>query len=89
MNKFSSFKGKLDFEYNLKYFSGNIVLEKSWIIGDSTRDVLTAKNAGMKSILVKTGFAGRDGNYLIDSDFIAEDLRAAVEIILKEISSDC
>ena len=26
-NKFSSFKGKLDFESNLKYFSGNIVLE--------------------------------------------------------------
>jgi D,D-heptose 1,7-bisphosphate phosphatase len=63
----------------------NIVLEKSWVIGDSTRDILAAQNAGMKSILVQTGNSGKDGSYEVTPDFVAEDLNEAVELILKEI----
>ena len=63
----------------------NIVLEKSWVVGDSTRDILAAQNAGMKSILVRTGHAGKDGSYEVTPDFVAEDLNEAVELILKEI----
>ena len=63
----------------------NIVLEKSWVVGDSTRDILAAQNAGMKSILVRTGYAGKDSSYEVTPDFIAEDLNEAVELILKEI----
>jgi len=62
----------------------NIALEKSWVIGDSTRDILAAKNAGIKSILVKTGYAGEDRSYEVTSDFVAENLNKAVELILKE-----
>ena len=63
----------------------NIVLEKSWVIGDSTRDILAAQNAGMKSILVRTGHAGKDGSYEVTPDFVAENLNEAVRLILKEI----
>ena len=64
----------------------NIVLGESWMIGDSTRDILAAQNAGMKSILVQTGVAGKDGSYKITPDFIAKDLSEAVGLILKEIN---
>ena len=63
----------------------NIVLDKSWMIGDSTRDILAAKNAKMKSVLVKTGHAGKDGGYKVSPDFVSKDLSEAVRLILKEI----
>jgi len=65
----------------------NIVLEESWFVGDSTRDILAAKNAGLKSVLVCTGHAGKDNTYKVIPDSIAENLNEAVELILKEISS--
>ena len=63
----------------------NIVLEKSWVVGDSTRDILAAQNAGMKSILVETGHAGKDCSFEVNPDFIAKDLNEAVKLILKEV----
>ena len=68
----------------------NIVLEKSWLVGDSTRDILAAKHAGMKSVLVQTGFSGKDGAFEVVPDYVAKDLSEAVTLILKEIdSNDC
>jgi len=63
----------------------NIALERSWLVGDSTRDMLAAKNAGMKSVLVQTGSAGKDGSYEVAPDFVVQNLSEAVELILKEI----
>jgi D,D-heptose 1,7-bisphosphate phosphatase len=63
----------------------NIVLEKSWVVGDSTRDILAAQNAGMKSVLVLTGYAGKDNSYEATPDFVAENLNEAVRLILKEV----
>jgi D,D-heptose 1,7-bisphosphate phosphatase len=59
----------------------NIDLSKSWMIGDSTYDILAGKNAGCKTILVKTGKAGKDEKYKINPDFIAENLEEAVKVI--------
>ena len=59
----------------------NIDLKQSWLIGDTTTDLQTAKNAGLKSILVRTGSAGRDGKFDAAPDFVCNDLRQAVEII--------
>ena len=68
----------------------NIDLEKSWFIGDSTKDIMAAQNAGMKSILVLTGYAGNDGSYEVTPDFVAKNLSEAVKLILKEIRKrDC
>jgi len=55
----------------------------SWMIGDSTRDILAGKRAKLKTILVKTGYAGRDGKYKVKPDFVAKDLHTAVKIIKK------
>jgi histidinol-phosphate phosphatase family protein len=62
----------------------NIDLKASWLIGDTTRDVQTAKNAGGRSILVRTGYAGKDGKYNAQPDFTFDTLNDAVEFILKK-----
>lgn len=60
-----------------------IDLKHSFFIGDATSDILTGRNAGMKTILVKTGYAGKDGKHQAKPDFIAKDLKEAVRIIKK------
>jgi D,D-heptose 1,7-bisphosphate phosphatase len=62
----------------------NISMEDSWMVGDSTSDMLAAKRAGVKGILVKTGYAGNDGKYDCNPEFIVDDLVAAVALITKE-----
>jgi histidinol-phosphate phosphatase family protein len=60
----------------------NISLDLSWLIGDTSTDILTAKNARLKSILVETGYAGLDQKYLVLPDFIVPDLSSAASFIL-------
>ena len=59
----------------------NVDLKSSWIIGDQTRDIEMAKNAGLFSILVTTGFAGKDGKYDAQPLYIAEDCLHAARLI--------
>ena len=61
----------------------NIDLGRSWFIGDSTTDILTARRAGLRSILVETGEAGRDGKYAVMPDFIMRDLAVAARFITR------
>mgnify|MGYP001451112381 CR=1 FL=1 len=67
----------------------NISLAKSWIIGDSTRDILSAEFAGLQSILVETGNAGRDFKYDVTPKYISKNLSEAVSLILEKIKNDC
>lgn len=60
----------------------NIDLAQSWYIGDTTMDIQTGKNAGMGTILVQTGEAGKDGKYDVKPDYVAHDLIDAVTYIL-------
>jgi histidinol-phosphate phosphatase family protein len=60
----------------------NIDLAQSWLIGDTTTDVQTARNAGLRSILVQTGAGGRDGKFPVKPDRVARDLAEAVEFVL-------
>ena len=62
----------------------NIDLSKSYMVGDSTMDLETARNAGIKSVLVNTGFAGNDGKYDRSCDIEANNLLDAVEKIIKD-----
>lgn len=55
---------------------------QSWFIGDSTVDVMTARNAGLKSVLVRTGLAGGDGKYRIRPDFEFFDLNSSVDFVI-------
>lgn len=57
-------------------------LTNCFVIGDQTRDVLTAKNAGCKSILVKTGYGGRDGRYEATPDNVCEHLLDAAKLVV-------
>lgn len=67
----------------------NADIESSWFIGDMTTDVQTGKNAGMKTILVRTGKAGKDGKVEVNPDYIFDNIEDAVDFILskKEISA--
>lgn len=60
----------------------NIDVGRTWMIGDRTVDVQTAVNAGLRSILVETGCAGRDGKFDVRPDFVAPSLDAAVAIAM-------
>ena len=61
----------------------NIDLAQSWLIGDTTTDVQTARNAGLRSILVQTGVGGKDGKHEAKPDFTAATLAEAVKILLE------
>lgn len=62
----------------------HIDLERSWMVGDTTMDLQTGKNAGTRTALVLTGQAGQDGKYAAAPDVTGKDLLDAVEQILKE-----
>lgn len=62
----------------------NIALAQSYMIGDSSVDIMTGYNAGVKTILVKTGQAGNDGKFDIEPDAVADDLLDAVKLIVGE-----
>lgn len=61
----------------------HIDLSSSWMVGDTTVDIQTGKNAGLHTALVLTGEAGNDKKYDVAPDLVCKDLREAVEMILK------
>ena len=65
----------------------NIDLSQSYMVGDSTMDLEMARNAGVKSVLVNTGFAGNDGKYSRKCDIEAKDLLDAVEKIKADLKT--
>ena len=60
----------------------NLDPRSAWLIGDSTTDLETARNAGVKSVLVRTGYAGADGKYPARADFTADNVLDAAGLIL-------
>lgn len=60
----------------------NIDLNESWIIGDTTMDIQTGINGGMKTALVLTGEAGRDGKYEVSPDITGKTLLECVNKII-------
>ena len=61
-----------------------INLSLSYLVGDATSDILAGTRAGCRTILVETGFAGRDRLFAAKPDLVVTDLRAAVDTILRE-----
>lgn len=60
----------------------DIDLARSWMVGDSTMDTLSAINAGIRSAIVGTGNAGTDGRYEAEPTFHAVDAAAAAARVL-------
>jgi histidinol-phosphate phosphatase family protein len=54
----------------------------SWFVGDTTVDMETGRRAGLRTILVRTGYAGQDGRFPFRPDYVVPDLSAAVAWIL-------
>ena len=61
----------------------NIDLASSWMIGDMTQDIRCGHNAGLHTMLVKTGMGGADGKYDDVAECTASDLGEAVSLILE------
>ena len=55
----------------------------SWMIGDRSGDIEMAGRAGLRSVLVRTGAAGRDGKFSAAPDHVADDLSSAAAVILQ------
>lgn len=60
----------------------NIDIRSSWVIGDTITDIQTGINAGLKTVLVRTGDGGKDKKFDIAPDFIFDDIEDAVDFIL-------
>jgi D,D-heptose 1,7-bisphosphate phosphatase len=65
----------------------HIDLARSWLVGDSTMDTQAAANAGLRSVLVRTGNAGRDGKYAAAPDFTTEDVAEAAGLIIDSVAA--
>jgi phosphoglycolate phosphatase len=63
---------------------GGEALQKTVMVGDRFYDIVGAKNTGVKSIAVLSGFGSRGEFEQYGADYIAEDLFAACDIILGE-----
>jgi histidinol-phosphate phosphatase family protein len=55
----------------------------AWMIGDTTTDMQTARNAGIRSVLVRTGHAGEDRRWPVRPDYEFFDLADAAEFIVE------
>ena len=62
----------------------NISIDDSWLIGDTTTDVLAAQNFGIKSVLLRTGFAGQDYKYSVLPEYTFPNFNSAIDWVLKE-----
>jgi len=63
----------------------NLDLKKSYLVGDTVRDIETGKTKHLKTILIFSGKekAGNKNSWHLKPDFTAPDLLGAVDIILK------
>lgn len=53
-------------------------LQRSWMIGHTTADVLAAQRAELGTILLRTGKGGQDGEFTVDPHFVEDDIWHAV-----------
>jgi len=60
----------------------NVDLKGSLMIGDRTADILAGRRAGLKTILVRTGYGGNDDKYPCRPDFTFDDLLQAADFVI-------
>lgn len=70
------------FYFAAQHFGAQVDLADSYMIGDMTTDIGAGKKAETTTILVQTGFAGKDGKVNAQPDFIKKDLAEAADFIL-------
>lgn len=65
-------RAQKDFEIDLK---------KSYMVGDRATDIQTGRNAGLKTVLLESGYGSRDLNQQIQADYTVENLKVFLDII--------
>jgi len=70
----------------------NITLEHSYFVGDAISDVECGKNAGLKTILVKTGY-GEESFLMLQNQnnfptFVAQNILDVAQIIKQDFTGD-
>lgn len=63
-------------------------LAQSWMVGDTVSDMLAGRNAGCRTVLVRTGYGAAYAHPRETYDDVAEDLAAAAELI-RERDTGC
>lgn len=54
-----------------------------FVVGDRTSDIKMGRDAGCRTVLVRTGRAGKDGKFDIRPDYVCENLLEAARLIIK------
>ena len=55
---------------------------RCFMIGDSTRDIEAGRRFGCRTILVRTGYGGKDGKYPATPDYTCDDLYEAAKLVV-------
>jgi mannose-1-phosphate guanylyltransferase / phosphomannomutase len=63
----------------------NVPAERCFMIGDSTRDIAAGTDFGCRTILVRTGYGGRDGKYKAVPDYTCDNLYEAAKLVVSLI----
>ena len=50
-------------------------MEMSWMVGDRASDILTGKNAGIRTILLESGYGTAGLEFAVEPDYVFRDLR--------------
>lgn len=59
----------------------NIDMGRSWFVGDRASDIQTGKKAGIKTILVESGYGTKRLEENVAPDYILEDLREVIQLL--------
>lgn len=61
----------------------DIDLTKSYMVGDRASDILTGQRAGVKTVLVESGYGSAELGEQITPDYILNDLRDVAELLTR------
>jgi D-glycero-D-manno-heptose 1,7-bisphosphate phosphatase len=64
--------------YKMAQQEFDLNLQRSWMIGHTTADVLSAQRAELGTVLVRTGKAGQDCEFEVDPHFVEDDFWHAI-----------
>ena len=64
--------------YKMAQQEFDLDLNRSWMIGHTTSDILAGQRAELGTILVRTGQGGQDGAYQVEPHFTEDDLWHAI-----------
>lgn len=62
----------------------SVDVPSSWLIGDKSSDIKAGRDFGLRTILVRTGYGGKDGQCAAEPDYDAADMLEAARLILEK-----